>query len=57
MIKATDTAHIAITSLMAIEIVCIALLLIIWVVRLGNEKKKMSNLYGAVLQLPQILFK
>jgi hypothetical protein len=57
IIKGTDGTNVSITNLMTIEIALVGLSLILWVGRLDNEKKKMSNLYGAVLQLPQILFK
>lgn len=39
------------------EIILLLLALLIWVVRISTEKKKLSDLYAQVLQLPQIIFR
>lgn len=55
--QAANKVIFSITYLMVIEIALMGLLLSFWLVRLSGEKKNLSNLYGAVLQLPHTLFK
>jgi len=46
-----------ISIIVIFEIIILILALIIWIARINTEKKKLSNLYAQVLQLPQIIFR
>lgn len=39
------------------EIAALFIAVLIWMTRINEEKKNLSNLYAQVLQLPQVLFR
>lgn len=46
-----------INVIICLEIVVLASTIFVWIVRIGKERRNLSDLYGLALQLPQVLFR
>lgn len=57
MKNATDQINSSINVIIIVEVLFLFIALIVWGTRIKIEKKKISDLYGEVFQLPQIIFK
>jgi hypothetical protein len=52
-----DTINSSITIIIFFEVAVLVSVLFVWMVRISKEKQNLSNLYGQVLQLPQVIFR
>ncbi len=52
-----DKINGSITIIIFFEIAVLILVLLVWMFRINEEKQRLSNLYGQVMQLPQVIFR